>query len=148
MNSHNNDNSLSKFGSDDYLKVNSTLSKIKSKSSSQIIFHKILNSLNLSIILLIFILSFLAFDSQRKWTDFYSSLKEIKIINNNLIDFISITEENYINGIESIDSIKKTTSEDLIYLDKPIRFKKRNLFYISFNNLLTGLKNSSYKRGY
>ena len=36
--------------------------------------HKLLNSINISLLILIFILSFLSFDSQRKWTTIYKNL--------------------------------------------------------------------------
>ena len=36
--------------------------------------HKIFNSINISLLILIFILSFLSFNSQRKWTIIYKNL--------------------------------------------------------------------------
>ncbi len=110
--------------------------------------HKIFDSINLSLLSLIFILSFLSFNSQRKWTNIYKNLAYTKAVNNNLIDYISKTEEFYIKKLESLDSLKKTTPKDLIYLPKEIfRDKKNNLVrrmkYIKF-----GLKDSIFQRGY
>ena len=53
--------------------------------------HKIFNSINISLIILISILSFLSFDSQRKWTRIYKNLAKTRLNNNNLIDYISKT---------------------------------------------------------
>ena len=55
--------------------------------------HKILNSINISLLILIFILSFLSLNSQKKWTSFYKNLAKTRLYNNNLIDYISKTEE-------------------------------------------------------
>ena len=70
--------------------------------------HRIFDSLNISFLILIFILSFLSFNSQRKWTSIYKNLTKIRANNNNLIDYISKTEEYYINEIESLNTLKKT----------------------------------------
>ena len=82
--------------------------------------HKIFDSVNISLLILIFILSFLSFNSQRKWTSIYKNLLKTRANNNNLIDYISKTEEFYINEIESLNTFKKATPKDLIYLDKQI----------------------------
>ena len=80
--------------------------------------HKIFNSINLSSLILIFVLYFLSFNSQRKWSATYKSLSIIKENNNNLVDYISQTEEFYIDELESLKTFKKTTPSDLIYLEK------------------------------
>ena len=110
--------------------------------------HKIFNSINISLLILIFILSFLSFDSQRKWTSIYKNLTKTRSNNNNLIDYISKTEEFYIDEIESLNRFKKTTPKDLIYLDKQIIKKKKNrvIKYLKF--IQAGLKESRYQRGY
>ena len=60
---------------------------------------------------------FISFDNQRNWTNTYELLSTIKINNNNLIDYISKTEEFYIGEIETLNNYKKATPKDLIYLD-------------------------------
>ena len=110
--------------------------------------HKISDSLNISLLILIFILSFLSFDSQRKWTRIYNNLAITKLKNNNLIDYISKTEEFYINKIESLQTFKKTTPKDLIYLDKQITKQKKNKLIKSIKYIQDGFKDSKYQRGY
>ena len=110
--------------------------------------HKIFNSINISLLTLIFILSFLSFNSQRKWTSFYKSLAKTRLNNNNLIDYISKTEEFYIDEIESLNTFKKTTPRDLIYLDKQINKKKKNKLIKNIKYIQAGLKDSKYLRGY
>ena len=58
--------------------------------------HQILDTINISLLVLIFILFFLSFDSQRKWSNTYKTLEKTRTINNNLIDYISKIEEIYI----------------------------------------------------
>ena len=110
--------------------------------------HKIFNSLNFSLLILIVILSFLSFNSQRKWTNIYKNLAKTRSNNNNLIDYISKTEELYINEIESLNKLKKTTPKDLIYLDKEISKQKKNKLVKSIKNIQDGLQDSKYQRGY
>jgi len=80
--------------------------------------HQIFDTINISLLVLIFTLFFLSFNSQRKWTNTYKNLSKTRAINNNLIDFISKIEEFYISELESINTYKKTKPEDLIYLNK------------------------------
>ena len=110
--------------------------------------HRIFDSLNVSLLILIFILSFLSFNSQRKWTNIYRNLAKTRANNNNLIDYISKTEEFYINEIESLNSFKKTTPKDLIYLDKQITKNKRNILNKKIKFIKDGLKDSKYQKGY
>ena len=110
--------------------------------------HKIFDSLNISLLILIFILSFLSFNSQRKWTSIYKNLLKTRANNNNLIDYISKTEELYINEIESFSTFKKTTPKDLIYLDKQIPDKKKNNLNKQIKYFQNGLNDSKYQRGY
>ncbi len=97
---------------------------------------------------MIFILSFLSFNSQRKWTSIYKNLTKIRANNNNLIDYISKTEEYYINKIDSLNTLKKTTPKDLIYLNKQVSKNKRNNFNKKIKYITDGLKDSKYQRGY
>ena len=79
--------------------------------------HQISNAINISLSILIITLFFLSFDSQRKWSKTYKILSKTKMMNNNLIDYISKTEEFYISEIESQNIFKKTKPKDLIYLE-------------------------------
>ncbi len=110
--------------------------------------HRIFDSVNISLLILIFILSFLSFDSQRKWTSIYKNLAKSRANNNNLIDYISKTEEFYINEIESLNSFKKTTPKDLIYLNKQITRNKRNNLNKKIKFIKDGLEDSKYQKGY
>jgi len=86
--------------------------------------HQIFDTINISLLVLIFTLFFLSFDSQRKWSNTYKILSKTRAINNNLIDYISKIEEFYISELESINTYRKTKPEDLIYLDKLPEKKK------------------------
>ena len=110
--------------------------------------HKIFDSVNISLLILIFILSYLSFDSQRKWTSIYNHLAKLRENNNNLIDYISYTEEFYINEIYSPNTFKKTTPKDLIYLEKEIIKNKRNNLNEKIEFIKDGLKDSKYHKGY
>ena len=143
MNLYKNENSFKK-------KIHNK-NKISSKKISSFntkLIHKIFDSINISLLMLIFVLSFLSFNSQRKWTNFYRNLETIIVNNNNLIDYISKTEELYINEIESLNNYKKTTPKDLIYLDKHINKQKKNDFTKTIKYIHDGLKDSRYKSGY
>ena len=106
-----------------------------------------LKLVHISLVVLIVIFSFLSFNSQREWSEFYRILSQTKIHNNNLIDYISKTEEFYINKLESSNTFKKTSPEDLFYIDK-IEQKKENFFYEKILDIMDGLKNSKYQIGY
>ena len=109
--------------------------------------HQIFDTINISLLGLIFTLFFLSFDSQRKWSNTYKTLSKTKAINNNLIDYISKIEEFYISELESLSVYRKTKPEDLIYLDK-IAEKKEGLFKRNYGTLIEGLIDSKYQRGY
>lgn len=143
MNINKNENSL-KNNLNDSNKI--TSKKIKLFNLKFI--HRIFDSVNISLLLLIFILSFLSFNSQRKWTSIYKNLLKTKAINNNLIDYISKTEEFYINEIESLNTFKKATPKDLIYLDKQITQNKNNYLNKKIKFIKDGLKDSKYQKGY
>ena len=110
--------------------------------------HRIFDSVNISLLILIFILSFLSFNSQRKWTSIYKNLLKTRANNNNLIDYISKTEEFYINKFESLNTFKKATPKDLIYLDKQITQNKNNYLNKKIKFIKDGLKDSKYQKGY
>ena len=109
--------------------------------------HKIFDTINISLLVLIVILSFLSLNSQRKWTNIYENLSRAKAKNNNLIDFISKTEEFYISELESLNTIKKTTPRDLIYLEQ---IQEKNDYYLKTKliSIMNGIKDSKYLRGY
>ena len=109
--------------------------------------HKIFDTINISLLVLIFTLFFLSFNSQRKWSNTYKNLSKTRAINNNLIDYISKTEEFYISELESINIYIKTKPEDLIYLDKLVE-KKESLFKINLRSLIEGFSDSKYQKGY
>ena len=109
--------------------------------------HKIFDTINISLLVLIFTLFFLSFNSQRKWSNTYKNLSKTKAINNNLIDYISKIEEFYIIELESLNRYKKTKPEDLIYLDK-IPERKESLFKENLSNFIDGFSDSKYQRGY
>ncbi len=109
--------------------------------------HQIFDSINISLLILIFTLLFLSFDSQRKWSNTYKTLSQTRAINNNLIDYISKIEEFYISKLESISAYRKTKPEDLIYLNK-LPEKKESLFKENLRSLIKGFSDSKYQRGY
>ena len=139
------------YGKQSYLKKEVSYERQKnlekiSKQNIQFI-HQILDTINISIFVLIFLLFFLSFDSQRKWSNTYQTLSKTKAINNNLIDYISKIEGNYISKLESFNRFKKTKPKDLIYLDK-ISEKKESLFNNNFATLIKGFSDSRYQVGY
>ena len=142
MNSFENENAYKKIQKN-FLKISDNKNFLNLKLA-----HKIFDSINFSLLSLIFILSFLSFNSQREWTSIYKHLAYTKSANNNLIDYISKTEEFYIKKLESLDSLKKTTPKDLIYLPKEIFRDKENNLVRSMKYIKFGLKDSIFQRGY
>ena len=109
--------------------------------------HQITDTINISFLVLIFILFFLSFDSQRKWSNTYKTLSKTRAMNNNLIEYISKTEEFYISELDSLKTYRKTKPEDLIYLNKIL--EKNDSFYKkSFRSLIEGFNDSKYQIGY
>ena len=76
-----------------------------------------------------------------------SSLSKTKVMNNNLIEYISKTEELYISELESLNTYRKTKPRDLIYLDK-IAEKKESFFKKNFRIFIKGFNESKYQKGY
>jgi len=99
--------------------------------------HQIFDAINISLLVLIFTLFFLSFNSQRKWSNTYKNLSKTRAINNNLIDYISKIEEFYISELESINTYRKTKPKDLIYLDK-LPEKKESLFKKNLSSFIEG----------
>ena len=126
----------------------------KRKKNSEKIFkfniqliHQIFNSINISLLVLIFTLFFLSLDSQRKWSNIYKTLSKTKAMNNNLNEYISKTEEFYIGELESLNTYRKTKPKDLIYLERTAE-KKEGFFKKNFRIFIKGLNDSKYQRGY
>ena len=109
--------------------------------------HQIFDTIDSSLLVLIFSLFFLSFNSQKKWSNTYKNLSKTRAINNNLTDYISKIEAFYISELESINIYRKTKPEDLIYLDK-ITEKKESLFKKNLNTFIKGFRDSKYQRGY
>ena len=127
------------------MKVKNNSEKI-SKINVKLI-HQIFDTINISLSVLIFILFFLSFDSQRKWSNTYKTLSKTRAINNNLIDYISKIEEFYISELESLNIYRKTKPEDLIYLDKTTE-KKESILKKNLSTFIEGFSDSKYQRGY
>ena len=109
--------------------------------------HQIFDTINISLLVLIFTLFFLSFDSQRKWSNTYKTLSKTKAMNNNLIEYISKTEEFYIGELESLNTYRKTKPKDLIYLEKTSE-KKESLFKKNLKSFIEGFNDSKYQMGY
>ena len=109
--------------------------------------HQIFDTINISLLVLIFTLFFLSFNSQRKWSNTYKNLSKTRAINNNLVDYTSKIEEFYISELESLSIYRKTKPEDLIYLDK-LPEKKESLFKKNLRSFIEGFSDSEYQRGY
>ena len=109
--------------------------------------HKIFDTINISLLVLIFTLFFLSFDSQRKWSNIYKTLSKTRAINNNLIDYISKIEQFYISELESLNIYRKTKPEDLIYLEKRTE-KKESLYRKNLSSFIEGFSDSKYQKGY
>jgi len=103
--------------------------------------HQIFDTINISLLVLIFTLLFVSFNSQRKWSNTYKNLSKTRAINNNLIDYISKIEEFYISELESLNIYRKTKPEDLIYLSK-IAEKKESLFKKNLSSFIVGFSDS------
>ena len=119
--------------------------KFQSKLLTLTISHKVLDCFNFSLFCLITIYLFIAFNSQREWTEIYSSIMKMRLINNELNGYISKTEEYFLNEVEMKDQFKKATSKDLIYLKKPSEKTDRKFL---FSDLLDGIHDGKYQRGY
>ena len=109
--------------------------------------NQIIDTVNTSLIVLISTLFFLSLNSQRKWSNTYKTLSKTKAMNNNLIDYISKTEEFYISQLESLNTYRKTKPKDLIYLER-IEKKEESFFKKNLRSFIKGFIDSKYQRGY
>ena len=112
------------------------------------IYCKIIDRINISIIILSLFLSFISLSSQRKWTILYSSMIDIRNKNNNIIDYISKTEQYLLNEIEHQNNLKKTNPDDLIYLKKTNEKKRTNFLSLVAKEMIKGFNDGRYQRGY
>jgi len=142
MKSYGNQFNLKKKVSSQSQKNSEKISNINIK-----LIHQIFDAINISLLVLIFTLFFLSFNSQRKWSNTYKTLSKTRAINNNLIDYISKIEEFYISELESLNIYRKTKPGDLIYLDK-LPEKKEIIFKKNLRSLIEGFSHSKYQRGY
>jgi hypothetical protein len=139
------------YGYESYLKKKVSYKSQKnikklSKQNIQLI-HQIFDAINISLLVLILTLFFISLDSQRKWSNTYKTLSKTRAINNNLIDYISKTEELYISELESLNMYRKTKPEDLIYLNK-IEETKESLLKKNLSSFIKGFSDTKYQRGY
>ena len=140
------------YGKKSYLKKK-VLYEIQKNSEKKIsklnikFINQIFDTISISFVVLNFTLFFLSFDSQRKWSNTYKTLSKTRAMSNNLIDYISQTEEFYISELESLNKYKKTKPEDLIYFDK-VAEKKESFFGKNFIIFFEGVRESKYQRGY
>ena len=112
------------------------------------IYCKIIDRLNISIIILILFLSFISLSSQRQWTMFYSNMIDIRNKNNNIIDYISKTEQYFLNEIDHHHNIKKTNPDDLIYLTKTKEKENINFLSLVVKEISKGFAHGKYQKGY
>ena len=63
----------------------------------------------------VFIFYSVSLSSQRKWTILYSSMLDIRNKNNNIIDYISKTEQYLLNEIEHQNNIRMKNSKLAIF---------------------------------
>tara|TARA_Y100001978_G_scaffold181157_1_gene177141 strand:- start:427 stop:654 length:228 start_codon:yes stop_codon:yes gene_type:complete len=73
---------------------------------------------------------------------------EVRSKNNNIIDYISKTEEYYLNEIEHKDNIKRTKPDDLIYLFKTKEKEKKNFLSLVVKEITRGFDDAKYQKGY
>ena len=139
------------YGKQSYLKEKVSYQSKKNSEKKSILNIKLINqifdTINISLLVLIFTLLFLSFNSQRKWSNTYKTLSKTRDINNNLIEYIAKIEEFYIGELESLNIYKKTKPEDLIYLDKFAK-KKESLFKKNLTTFIEGFGDGKYQRGY
>ena len=129
----------------DFYSKNNKKYNLQSKLLTLKISHKILNYFNLSLFCLISIYSFIAFNSQREWTEIYASIMKIRLVNNDLNGYISKTEEYFLNEVDMKDQFKKASSKDLLYLKKPPQNINHKFLFSEF---LEGFRDGKYQRGY
>ena len=79
---------------------------------------------------------------------FYSSIIELRNKNNNIVDYISKTEQYFLNEIDHKDTIKKTNPDDLIYLPKTKEKERINFLSFALKEINRGFDDGKYQTGY
>jgi len=79
---------------------------------------------------------------------YYSSMIELRDKNNNIIDYISKTEQYFLNEIDQKDNIKRANPDDLIYLLKTKEKEKINFLSSLFKEIIKGFDDGKYQKGY
>jgi len=73
---------------------------------------------------------------------------ELRNKNNNIIDYISKTEQYFLNEIEYQHNIKKTNPDDLIYLIKTKDKEKTNFLSFVVNEIRKVFNEGKNQKGY
>ena len=68
--------------------------------------------------------------------------------NNNIIDYISKTEQYFLNEFEYQNNIKKTNPDDLVYLLETKVKERKNFLSLLFKEISKGFYDGQYQRGY
>ena len=79
---------------------------------------------------------------------FYSSMIELREKNNNIIEYISKTEQYFLNEIDHKDNIKRTNPDDLIYLIKTREKERINFISSVFKEMKRGFDDGIYQKGF
>ncbi len=79
---------------------------------------------------------------------YYSSMIELRDKNNNIIDYISKTEQYFLNEIDQKDDIKRANPDDLIYLLKTKEKEKIKFLSTAFKEIIKGFDDGRYQKGY
>ena len=79
---------------------------------------------------------------------FYSSMIELRNKNNNIIDYISKTEQYFLNEIEYQDNLKKTNPDDLVYLIKTKDKERVNFLSLVIKDMSKGFDDGRFQIGY
>tara|TARA_Y100001970_G_scaffold294247_1_gene449112 strand:- start:7987 stop:8466 length:480 start_codon:yes stop_codon:yes gene_type:complete len=110
--------------------------------------HKVIDSINIMIVLSVLLGSFFTIRSQSKWTNVYSNLNDLREVNKSYVDSIAFLEKYYLDTYDVKTELKVANPEDLIYLRKPdldnIVLRKSGLM----NNLLDQIFLSPVLKGY
>tara|TARA_Y100001933_G_scaffold192945_1_gene192536 strand:- start:62 stop:289 length:228 start_codon:yes stop_codon:yes gene_type:complete len=73
---------------------------------------------------------------------------ELRNKNNNIIDYISKTEQYFLNEIEHQHNIKNTKPDDLVYVIKTKTKKRTNFLSKAIKEMRRGFADGTYQRGY
>ncbi len=79
---------------------------------------------------------------------FYAGIIDMRNKNNNIIDYISKTEQYFLNEIEHQHNIKKTNPQDLVYLVRTKEKENTNFLSLVIKEVSKGFEDGIYQRGY